>query len=70
MQSRQSLHCSHIRSMEVDEGSDQKSDILSHWMAAHACLKNDFMEDEKYHNLMRWLYYHRIPTSSVTLITM
>ena len=26
-------------------------------MAAHACLKNEFTEDEKYHNLMRWLIY-------------
>ena len=41
--------------MQVDEGSDQKSDIESHWMAAHAHLKNEFMEDEKYHNLMTWL---------------
>ena len=24
-------------------------------MAAHACLKNEFIEDEKYHNLMTWL---------------
>ena len=23
--------------------------------AAHACLKNEFTEDEKCHNLMRWL---------------
>ena len=40
--------------MEVDERSDQKSDIYRHWMAAHACLKNEFTEDEKYHNLMTW----------------
>ena len=26
-------------------------------MAAHACLKNEFTEDEKYRNLMRWLKY-------------
>ena len=28
-------------------------------MAAHARLRNEFMEDEKYHNLMAWLicYY-------------
>ena len=26
-------------------------------MAVHACLKNEFTEDEKYHNLMRWLKY-------------
>ena len=24
-------------------------------MAAHACLKNEFTEDEKYHYLTRWL---------------
>ena len=24
-------------------------------MAAHARLKNEFREDDKYHNLMRWL---------------
>ena len=41
--------------MEVDEGSDKKSDIYSHWMAAHARLKNEFMEDEKCQNLMSWL---------------
>ena len=54
-QSRQSLRCSHTYSMEVDEESDQKSDILRHKMAAYARLKNEFTEDEKYHNLMRWL---------------
>ena len=27
-------------------------------MAAHACLKNEFTEDEKYHNLMRWLKWY------------
>ena len=26
-------------------------------MDAHAQLKNEFMEDEKYHNLIRWLKY-------------
>ena len=41
--------------MEVDEGSDQKSDILPHWMAVHACLKKEITEDKKNHNLMRWL---------------
>ena len=39
--------------MEVDEESGQKSDIQPHWMAAHARLKNEFTEDEKYCNLMR-----------------
>ena len=42
------------QSMEVDEGFHQKSDIQLHWMAGHACLKN---EGRKYHNLMRWLKY-------------
>ena len=26
-------------------------------MAAHVRLKNEFTEDEKYHNLMRWLIF-------------
>ena len=34
---------------------NQKSDIWSHWTAAHARLKNMFTEDEKCRNLMRWL---------------
>ena len=41
--------------MEVDEGTNQKSDIYPHWMAVHARLKNEFTEDKKYHNLVRWL---------------
>ena len=36
--------------MEVDEESDQKSDIYRH-MAVHARLKNEFAEDKKCHNL-------------------
>ena len=28
---------------------------LARWIAAHACLKNEFMEDKKCHNLMTWL---------------
>ena len=28
---------------------------LAGWMAAHARLKNEFTEEEKCHNLMRWL---------------
>ena len=43
--------------METDEVSEQKSDISPHWMAAHARLKNEFTEDEKYHNLMRRLNF-------------
>ena len=27
-------------------------------MGAHALLKNEFTEDEKYHNLMWWLIYY------------
>ena len=57
-QSLQSLRCSHTWSMEVDEGSDQKSDIYPHSMAAHTQSENEFLEDEKYHNLiMRWLNF-------------
>ena len=54
-QTHQSLHCSHAWSMEVDEGSNQKSHIQPHRMAAHARLKNEITEDGKYHNLMTWL---------------
>ena len=54
-QSCQSLCCSHTWSMEVDERADQTSDIQPHWVAAYAHLKNEFTEDEKYHNLMGWL---------------
>ena len=53
-QSLKSLHCSHTWS----NGSDQKSDIYPHWRAAHARLKNEFTEDEKYHNRTRWLNDH------------
>ena len=31
--------------------------LAPHWMAAHVRLKNQFTEDEKYHNLMRGLNY-------------
>ena len=31
--------------------------IRPHWMAAHVPLKNEFTEDEKYHNLMSWSIY-------------
>ena len=41
--------------MEVDEGSDLKPDMYSHWMGAYVGLKNEFTEDEKCHNLMSWL---------------
>ena len=43
--------------MEVDERSDQKSDIQLHWMATYEHLKNELTEDKKYHNLMRWLIW-------------
>ena len=55
--SRQGLRCSHTESMKVDEGSDQKSDIQRHWMAALARLKNEFTEDKKYHKHMTWLKF-------------
>ena len=45
--------------MEVDEGSDQTSDILPQWTAAHARLKNELTADGKYHNLMAWLISFR-----------
>ena len=38
--------------MEVDEWFGQNLDIFPHWMAVHVRLKNEFAEDEKYHNLM------------------
>ena len=28
---------------------------LAYWISAHAHLKNEFTEDEKYQNLMTWL---------------
>ena len=51
---RSLICCSHTWSMEVDEESDQESDILPDWMAAHAQLKNEFTEDEKYHLIISW----------------
>ena len=45
----------HTLSMEVDNGSNQKSDISPHWMAAHVHLKNEFTEDGKYQSRMSWL---------------
>ena len=30
--------------------------LAPHWMAANVCLKNEFTEDEKCHNLMSWLH--------------
>ena len=43
--------------MEVDEGSDQKSDILPHWMAAHVRLKKEFTEDEKSSHDMAHIFF-------------
>ena len=37
--------------MEVDEGSDKNSDVYPHWMAAYACLKIEFTEGDKCHDL-------------------
>ena len=31
---------------------------LPHWMAVHVRLKNEFAEDEKYHNFMTWLIWY------------
>ena len=53
-QSRQSLCCSHTWSMEADQGAVRPK-LRYLWMDAHARLKNQFMEDKKYHNLMSWL---------------
>ena len=39
----------HIYSKEIDKGLDQELDILLHYMAEHAHLKDDFTGDEKYH---------------------
>ena len=33
-----------------------RNQTSSPWMAAHAHLKNEFTEDEKYHNLMSWSF--------------
>ena len=35
-------------------------------MAAHARLKNEFTEDEKYHNLMTWLKFAFIMATYVS----
>ena len=53
-------HMKYGRSRKVnqksqDERSDKKSVKQPHWTAVHARLKNEFTEDEKYHNLMTWL---------------
>ena len=45
---RQSLRCSHTQSMKEDKGSDQHRK----WIAAYACLKIEFTEGDKCHNLM------------------
>ena len=66
-QSRQSLSYSYTWSMELDEGSDQKSDILLHWMAVYARLKNEY-GDGKCHNLMTWLKCHRSDCGTVASI--
>ena len=43
--------------MEVDKGSEEKSDVKRQWMAVHACLKIEFTEGDKCHNLMSRLNY-------------
>ena len=54
--------------MEVEEVSDQKSDIWPHWMAAYAHLKNEFTEDKKCHNLMCWLVNKKTPKNIAVII--
>ena len=39
------------------KGPTKIQDIYPHVRAAHVRLKNEFMEDEKCHNLMSWLIY-------------
>ena len=46
-QSHQSLRCSLIQYREVEEASDKVLEILLHWIAAHARLK-----EQKTHNTM------------------
>ena len=38
-------------------------------MAMHARLKNEYMEDEKYHNLITWFIYtcYQFPLASYTV---
>ena len=55
--------------MEVDEGSDKTSDIYPHWTAAHARLKNEFTEDETYHNLTRWFKCCIMVATSITRVS-
>ena len=43
----------HIYSKEIDEGLDQELDILLHYMAEHAHLKNDFTEDENHYLVLQ-----------------
>ena len=44
-----------VRRHDVDEGSDQNTDLLLHRMAVHAYLRNEFTVGKKYHSLMTWL---------------
>ena len=65
VQSRQSLHCSHTWSMEVNEGSGQKPDIQLYWMAGCACLKNECMEEEKCHELTQiWKIFSKLSSNT------
>ena len=60
VQSSQSLRCLHTWRMEVDKRADQNSGIYPHQKVAHARLKNEFTEHEKYHNLMSWLKWSMV----------
>ena len=46
-------HMKYGRRRSRDQTKHQTSS--PHWMAAHAHLKKEFTEDEKYQNLMSWL---------------
>ena len=39
------------------KGPTKNQTSSPHWMAALARFNNEFMEDEKYHNLVTWLIY-------------
>ena len=44
-----------IKPIRLMKNNDKLSQLMRLWTAAYAHLKNEFMEDEKYHNLMTWL---------------
>ena len=46
-QSHQSLYFLHTQNIDVEECSDQKLDILSHWILQFGCLKEEFAHTVK-----------------------